>query len=207
MVVDWRGWHDEYDVPGSWMAARLAVVQERIQEVLSASPAGPVRVVSVCAGQGRDLLGVLADHPRAGDVRARLVELDPRNAAVAEGFPGVEVVTGDAASTDHYAGMVPADLVLLCGVFGNISDEDIRRTVGFCDQLCARGGTVVWTRHRDVPDRVPSICSWFEGAGFERVWVSSPGLEFGVGVHRFGGVPRELSLGERMFTFVGYEAL
>jgi hypothetical protein len=33
-------------------------------------------VISLCAGQGRDLLGVLADHPRREDVRARLVELD-----------------------------------------------------------------------------------------------------------------------------------
>jgi DNA replication and repair protein RecF len=32
----------------------------------------------------RDLIGVLASHPRRGDVRARLVEIDPRNVAFAE---------------------------------------------------------------------------------------------------------------------------
>jgi hypothetical protein len=207
--VDWRTWHDEYDVADSWMARRLVVVRERIREFLDQRPPGVVRVVSLCAGQGRDLLEVLADHPRRADVRARLVELDPRNTAVAAsaGLSGVEVVTGDAALTDHYAGMAPADLVLVCGVFGNITDEDIRRTVGFCAQLCAVGGSVVWTRHRDAPDRVPTICSWFEETGFAREWVSSPELEFGVGVHRFAGPAQPLSLGERMFTFVGYEAL
>jgi hypothetical protein len=31
----------------------------------------------MCAGQGHDVLGALPDHPRRGDVTARLVELDP----------------------------------------------------------------------------------------------------------------------------------
>jgi hypothetical protein len=31
----------------------------------------------MCAGEGRDLLEVLADHPRSGDVGGRLVELNP----------------------------------------------------------------------------------------------------------------------------------
>ena len=57
-----------------------------------------MRAISVCAGQGTDLLGVLADHPRAGDVRGRLVELDPRNTAAIAAPPGIEVVTGDAVA-------------------------------------------------------------------------------------------------------------
>src|SRR5690242_15834851 len=100
--MDWRAWHDEYDLPGTAMARRLRVVQTRIRAVLDSSPPGPLRVVSLCAGQGRDLLGVLADHPRRDDVRARLVELDPRNTTVAKesaravGLDHVEVVTADA---------------------------------------------------------------------------------------------------------------
>jgi hypothetical protein len=35
------------------------------------------------AGQERDLLPVLAEHPRPVDVTARLVELDPRNVRLA----------------------------------------------------------------------------------------------------------------------------
>jgi hypothetical protein len=205
--VDWQTWHDDYDQPGSWMARRLRVVQQRIRDALDD---GARRVVSLCAGQGRDLLEVLADHPRRDEVRARLVELDPRNAAVAREAapPGVEVVTADAALTDHYQGLVPADLVLVCGVFGNITGADIRRTVGFCAQLCATGGTVIWTRHRrDEPDLVPVICEWFEEDGFERRWVSDPVEDFGVGVHRFAGRPQPLALGARMFTFVGYDQL
>lgn len=211
--MDWRTWHDEYDRPDSWLARRLRVVQERIRVVLDRGPSGPLRVVSLCAGQGRDLLGVLADHPRRGDVVARLVELDPRNAAVARdgvraaGLAGVEVVTADAALTDHYADLVPADLVLACGIFGNISDDDIHRTISFCAELCATGGTVVWTRHRNAPDRVPLICEWFEHNGFTREWLSTPDTAFGVGAHRHTGQPRPLRRGETMFHFVGYKNL
>ena len=170
-------------------------------------------MISVCAGQGRDLIDVVTNHPRRGDVHARLVELDARNAASAcqaaatAGLDQVDVVVGDAAFTDHYQEMVPADLVMLCGVFGNIADEDIERTVAVCPQLCAAGATVVWTRHRGEPDRAPLICDWFEQRGFERQWLSEPNAGFGVGVHRFTGQPQPLQLGTRMFRFVGYDVL
>jgi hypothetical protein len=205
---DWRAWHDAYDDPGSSLARRLAAVQARIADTLDAAPPGPLRAVSMCAGQGRDLIPALAGHPRGRDVTARLVEFDPglaataRQAAVDAGLPGVEVVTGDASLTDAYAGAVPADLILVCGVFGNITDDDIRRTVGCCAQLCATGGTAVWTRARRPPDLVPQICDWFGEDGFELSWLSDPGAGFGVGIHRFAGRPRPLAAGVRMFGFV-----
>jgi hypothetical protein len=206
--ADWLAWHAEYDQPDSRLARRLAVVQERIRAALDEAPPGPLQVVSLCAGQGRDLIGVLSDHPRRADVTARLVELDERNAAIARssaaaaGLDTVEVVTGDAALTSQYAGMVPARLVLMCGLFGNMTDADIERTVGFATQLCARGGTVVWTRGRWEPDLVPSICQWFGEQGFEQVWLSEPGAGYGVGAHRFTADPSPLDPGTRMFRFI-----
>jgi hypothetical protein len=200
----WRSWHNEYDVPGSPLAQRLACVQERIRLVLDSAPPGPVRVVSLCGGEGRDLFGVLADHPRRSDVTGLLVEWDVHNAMRARGQapPGIRVLCADAASTSVYDGSVPADLVLLCGIFGNVSEDDILTTVLAAPALCATGGTVVWTRHRRPPDLVPDVCSWFEEAGFERVWVSEPGLPYGVGVHRFTGTPEPLVPGRRLFRFV-----
>ena len=41
----------------------------------------------------------------------------------------------------------------------------------------------------------------FEEEGFALEWLSEPGVGFGVGVHRYGGPPRQLPTGERMFTF------
>ena len=68
MVRDWRAWHEEYDDPDSRLTRRLLVVQRYLSEALDRMPPGPIRAISVCAGEGRDLLGVLAVHPRAGDV-------------------------------------------------------------------------------------------------------------------------------------------
>ncbi|WP_067680485.1 class I SAM-dependent methyltransferase family protein [Nocardia miyunensis] len=210
---DWYAWHTEYDQPGSRLARRLDAVQEQIRVALDAAAPGPLRVISLCAGQGRDVIGVLATHPRRRDVTARLVELDPRNAGVARELAAqhaldrVEVVVGDAALTDHYAPLAPADLVIACGIFGNISDTDVERTIEFTTQLCAEGGTVVWTRARREPDLVPQLCDWFTERGFEQVWVSDPEVSFGVGAHRFTGTPSPLQPGATIFTFIGSDRL
>jgi hypothetical protein len=206
---DWVDWHAAYDDPGSKLARRLAVVRARIVEVLDAAPPGPLRAVSMCAGQGRDLIGALAGHPRAGDVSARLVELDPGNVARARaaaanaGLTGVEVVEGDAALSDAYAGAVPADLVLACGIFGNVSDEDVARTIAALPGFLAPGGAVVWTRHREEPDLIPAMSGWFAAAGCAPVWLSAKEEGYGVGVHRLVGPARPLPAGERLFTFRG----
>ncbi|WP_019927483.1 class I SAM-dependent methyltransferase [Nocardia sp. BMG111209] len=210
---DWHAWHAEYDQPGSRLSQRLDAVQQQIRTALDTAAPGPLRAISLCAGQGRDLIGVLADHPRRDDVTARLVELDPRNAEVARelaarhGLTGVEVIVGDAARTDHYAPLAPADLVIACGIFGNITDADVERTIEFTTRLTAPGGTVVWTRGRREPDLVPQVCDWFAAHGFEQLWVSDPGISFAVGAHRFTGTPEPLPAGVTIFTFVGYDRL
>jgi hypothetical protein len=194
----------------------LLIVQRFIREFLTARAGDDVSVVSVCAGQGRDILGVLAEHPDRGSVRGYLVELDPTNTAEAARraqaarIDGIEVITGDGSATDIYAHMVPADLVLVCGVFGNIPTDDIYRTIEFLPQFCARNATVIWTRHRAMPDLTPTIRKWFQRLGFVELAFESTGAEAprpgrfppqAVGAHRW---PREavpLSLGQRLFTF------
>lgn len=209
--MDWKAWHDGYEDPRSWLPRRLAVVQDQIRRALDRAPFGPIRLVSMCAGQARDLHGALFDHPRAPDVNALLVELDPAIAAVAAASfadrPGIQVRVGDAAGTDQYLDRVPADVVLACGVFGNITNADIERTVAYLPAFCAPGASVIWTRHRGEPDAVPAICEWFAERGFVLEWLSEKDAGFGVGAHRYAGPHVTLPPGERLFTFVGYELL
>src|SRR5262245_20309133 len=156
--LDWHAWHRRYDDPDSHLSQRLHAVQELVRAALDQVAPGPISAISICAGQGRDLLGVLADHPRSADMAERLVELDPRNAEAARetarsaALSGVEVVTGDASYSNAYDGAVPANLVLVCGVFGNISDRAVARTIAYLPRLCAPGATAIWTRHRKPPD-------------------------------------------------------
>lgn len=205
---DWHDWHAAYDNPASPLSRRLGWVQEQVRAALDDAPPGPLRVISLCAGQGRDVIGALAGHPRRDDVTARLVELDPRNTAEASrlaagaGLPGIEVVTGDASLTSQYSGIAPAGLVLACGLFGNMTDADVRRVTRYCAQLCAEGGRVIWTRARREPDLVPQVCAWFEEAGFERAWLSAPGYRVCVGTHRRTAPPLPLEPDAVMFTMI-----
>lgn len=206
--TDWLDWHGRYDDPHTGLPERLTVVQGFIRDVLDRWPGRDIRIVSACAGQGRDLLPVLADHSGRERVRARLIELDPRNAESARAFARnadldrVEVVTADASETNAYLGAVPADLVLMCGVFGNISDEDVERTVRLLPGFCAREALVIWTRGRCLPDLTPAICRWFGEAGFEERAFESPGSDsYSVGMHQLIGEPAPLQSDRRLFTF------
>ena len=198
---DWVEWHRDYDDPGSLLSRRLELVQGHLRAELEHAPAADIRLISLCAGQGRDVIGVLAGHPRRDEVRARLVELDERNVAVARqaaqaaGLDGVEMLQADSGITDVCAGAVPAQIVVVCGIFGNITVSDIQATVTALPSLCAPGALVLWTRHRSPPDLTPAIRSWFTEAGFreEAFDVSHDGF-MSVGAHRLTGEPAALTL-------------
>lgn len=206
---DYAAWHDEYDRAGSPLHLRLLVVQDLIAAALDELPPGPIRVISMCAGQGRDLIGVARRHRRGADLAGVLVEADPRNADAARtgieqaGLGGLTVIEGDAGRSGVYAGAAPAGLVLACGIFGNVSDQDIRRTVRFLPALCAPGGWVIWTRAPRPDGILPVIQGWFEEAGFRpRALVVPEGNLFGVGAARLAAPSRPFRSGQELFSFV-----
>ncbi len=210
MTHDWHEWHEAYEDPASPLARRLRVVQQCIADALDVAPPGRVRIVSMCAGEGHDLLGVLENHSRRADVEGRLVELDPELAATARSRAptGIQVLCADAGTTPSYAGAVPADLVLVCGVFGNITDADVFRTIDQLPTLCAPQATVIWTRHRRPPDVTPAVRRRFAESGFKEVAFLAPEeTRFAVGVHRLTSPPRPFQTDVRLFDFVGYRAL
>jgi hypothetical protein len=210
--TDWDRWNTAYEDAASPLSRRLCLVQRQVAAALERAPGGPLRAISVCAGQGQDLIGVLTGHPRRDDVSARLVELDQasveyaRTTAREAGLERIAVIAGDASLGDAYAGAVPADLVLLCGVFGNISERDVENAVAHLPELCAPAATVVWTRHRNPPDLTPRIRAWLAAAGFEEL-AFDDAPPYAVGAHRFAGEPRPLTVGLRLFEFIGHRAL
>jgi len=157
------------------------------------------------------VIDVVAEHPRRDQVSALLVELDPALVAFARARAGaagvddvVRIVEGDASLSRWYADQVPADLVLLCGVFGNISLDDINATIDSLPSFCWQGAHVVWTRHRRPPDATPAIRSRFAAAGFTELAFEAPeGTVMTVGLHRFDGEPGRFDPDRRLFDFVG----
>lgn len=213
----WQHWHEQYAEPDNPLNRRLSVIRGHLDRWFEASrPVGrPALVVSACAGDGRDIIGALADRVARGsarddrdDVRVVLVELDESLARAAsrhaddENLPNVEVRAADAGQARSYLGAVPADLLMLCGVFGNVSDDDVRRTVSTVPQLAATGATVVWTRSRRAPDLTSQIRDWFKEEVGEEIAFNAPSGElFSVGVNRFTGAPVPLQPETSIFRF------
>ncbi len=205
---DYEQWHRRYDDPGSDLSWRLRTVQGFLREALDRHP-GPIRILSSCSGDGRDLLEVLAARPDAERVRAVLVELHPaiadRARESAAGLAArVEVRVADAGLTDAYLGAVPAEVVLLVGIFGNISDADLAATIASAPALCRPGATLLWTRGRASGDRNDLVRSRFAAAGFTELAYATLDADSwpAVGVVRYDGPPMPLPAGARLFTFV-----
>jgi hypothetical protein len=215
--MDWQSWHDRYDSSAE-LAARLQLVQAQITTCLDSLPPGPVQVISVCAGDGRDLVGALCDHRRAPDVRARLVEregelveLGKRTAATAGLSGRVEFVAADATTSTPYVGMAPADLVLACGVLGNVRETDLAELVGNLRALCRPGGFLVWTHHRRTIEgrRLTELIRGLLGAArFEPVtYHVTPEGTSGVSTHRYGGGIVPLRPEQPLFRFTGFDRI
>jgi hypothetical protein len=142
------------------------------------------------------------------EVRATLIELDPvlaeraRTRAAQLGLSGVEARTGDADVTDTYLDLPPANLLTICGVFGNISADDVQRTIAALPSILANDAIVIWTRGVEGSDRTPAIRAGFAGHGFvELSFTSTEDGVFRVGLQRLVAEPTAPQPGSRMFTF------
>lgn len=206
---DYLDWHRDYDDPGSALSRRLAMVREHLRTELDARP-GTVRIVSVCAGDGRDVLGVVGERPEPQRCAVTLVEILPELAQRAEeaaaALPdrhAVAVRVRDAGTTDAYAGAAPADVLLLVGVLGNISDDDIAATVSVLPQLVVPGGAVVWSLGYDAERGVPELRRLLAAAQFEETALGSfDGGSAMLGVARYDGPAVPLEPHRTFFRFI-----
>jgi hypothetical protein len=203
---DYQQWHEQYDDPESGISWRLGVVRRLLAEHLDTHD-GPQRVLSLCAGDGRDVIGVLRSRPDASRVGATLVEVHPDIAAAARDSAAgldVEVRTGDAGEIATFADVLPVDLLLLVGIFGNISAEDIEHTVRTAPSLCRPGATVLWSRSRGRVDLHDTIRGWWREAGCTELETASfdRDTEPAVGAARVDGAAREVPTSGHLFTFL-----
>lgn len=196
--MDWRTWHEHYDDPTRSLSRRLDTVRDLLARTLGGRRADGTVLVSMCSGDGRDTLPVLAEGH--GDVRAALVELDPGLAETARqnarntGLRNVEVRAADAGTLATYADIPPADVFVACGVFGNITDHDLDRTIARLALLLRDDAAVIWTRGDRVHAHDPSdhgcdpsdlVREVFARYGYdEEAFVRPTDASFRVGVHR-----------------------
>src|ERR1035437_761009 len=183
-------------------------VQEYIRQALD-DHRGSMQALSACSGDGRDILGVLSERDDADRVRATLIKVNPRIAESARGIvaaaklTAIEVRMADAGNTDAYVGAVPADLVILVGIFGNISDEDLERTIHAAPQFCRPGANLLWSRGRVHSDRNDAVRAWFAEAGFAELDYATrdSGRRPALGAMRYDGELQPLIPGSQLFRF------
>lgn len=212
MPKDWRDWHIHYDNPNSSISLRLELVQRDLRRALAEAPNdenGIVNLITMCAGEGRDVLPVLAQDSIDRSVKAILVEYDKslaqraRTAVQDLRLSEVEVKTADAGITDTYRDLPLAQILTVCSVFGNIRVEDMRRTVATLPALIANDGIVIWTRAGH--DQSLEVRKVFLDHGFsEMSFTSTTDDMFWVGMHRLAdssGQLHPLQPGTRMFSF------
>ena len=209
-VGEWSDWHDAYQDESSELVGRMMTCRSHVTAVVDAAPPGPITVVSICGGQGRELIGALEDHPRKRDVRGRLVELDPGNTefasqwAAAAGLTNLEIVTGDASVTSSYEGLPPVDLVVISGVFGHIDDEDKYSLIDFARSLCHTNSHVVWTSHLSNGGPAEFLRRGFFDRRFEELQydiVPGDDFQFTVITNLYTGEQQPFHPHERIFTF------
>jgi hypothetical protein len=208
---DYLKWHDAYDDPDSDLYWRLRKVQAHIRAVLD-EVEGPLRVLSLCAGDGRDVLQVLAEREDASRVRATLIELHPvlaqraREFASASGLTNVTVRITDAGNTSAYAGAIPADLMIIIGVLGNLSDDDVRQTISTAPQLCRPGATLLWSRATIATERNAAIRALLAEAKFTELdyleFDQSEGERAALGSARYDDPLQPLMIDRQIFTFL-----
>lgn len=109
----------------------------------------------------------------------------------------------DAGRVSSFRDVLPANVLLLCGIFGNISIADIEHTIRAAPALCTPDAVVIWTRHRRAPDQTGHLRTVFEHNGFSEIAFEALATDTftGVGVNRlsrpFTGAPSA----DPLFTF------
>jgi len=215
--MNWDAWHKNYDnLPG--LQERLRLVVEQTVAALDACPPGPIRIISLCAGDGRDVVGALQNHPRRRDVTAWL--LDNHTETIARGRviareaglgEQLRFVEADASLARNYAGAVPADIVLLSGFLGHLRHENVPGLIAGLPMFCKPGGWVIWNRHLLLHDggaQVPAIRKCFQRTKFEEAFFEAPEPNgFAVGRVKFAGQPAPLDASRVLFEFVGLDRL
>jgi hypothetical protein len=205
----WAGWPAEAYMRERFQQ-RLLAVQQHLRTNLDEAPAGPIKLISLCAGDGRDVISVLRTHERRRDVSAWLVELDRqsvaagiRDSSIAGLQDAVHFVNADATDFVTYMGMAPVDIVLACGVWGHVPMHQRESLVGALAALCKPRGAVTWTRGVSCGiTRLNQIEIQFARPKWECVQTTiTADKKWAVATYRYAGLPVELPRAGRIFDF------
>ncbi|MCP1479320.1 class I SAM-dependent methyltransferase family protein [Pseudomonas chlororaphis] len=213
--MNWQSWHENYR-DFSPLQARLVEVSRQVAEAIDSMASPHVQILSLCAGDGRDLLQALSSVQAGKAVDATLIEFDQalvdqgRRAFAAQGWgDSVRFRCADATLFSTYRDLPKVELVMVCGVFGNVRNEHVQRLIGALPGFCRPGARVVWTRSLNEFDdgeaAADHIRRCFVRSGFrEAVFARTPEGTFAVGSFIYEGEQECLPATGQIFEFSAF---
>nr|WP_253219607.1 class I SAM-dependent methyltransferase family protein [Pseudomonas chlororaphis] len=198
------------------MQARLVEVSQQVADAINALESPRVQILSLCAGDGRDLLKVLLSGHTSKAVDATLIELDQvlveqgRKAFAEHGLGDiVRFRCADATLFSSYRDLPKAELVMVCGVFGNVRGDHVERLIFSLKGFCRPDARVVWTRSLNEFDDGEAAADWirrcFALAGFrESAFKRTSEGTFGVGSFIYEGEQECLPSTGQIFEFSAF---
>jgi amino acid adenylation domain-containing protein len=215
--MKWTDWYRLYEA-GMGLTGRLNLVRSQVAAALDERPPGPFYLTSICAGDGRDVIPVVAEHRRAAEIDAGLIDLDAEalergrqtaeEAGMAERF---HFRCADATQAASYQGLPAADLLIVSGVLGHLNKAGLAQLAASLPMLLKPGGHLLWSRHQ-VLHRGAEHIAYFRGklaaAQFEEVFFQPASSEgFVVGRAIYQGPPIAPDARRKFFEFIGIDRL
>ena len=135
---------------------------------------GPQNLICLCSSYARTAMDAVGEHSSRDGIRVSVVESDPRTARSLREHARsrhvvLDVVAGDAGSTDAYLDAVPADVVLASGSLADSAAGSLSRTTSAIRLLCAEGATIVWSHALSWPDRAREARRLFGSDSFTEI--------------------------------------
>ena len=148
--MTWNDWHSIYDDKESAPYKRSIITQELVNNYLNIHKKNII-ILSICSGQARDILPAIAGREDKDRITTYLLDIDKDCLEYAQEYarihdiPNVHTINKDASLKESYDDIPKADLIVICGLFGHLSLEDITTTVSFLAYISDNDAHVIWS--------------------------------------------------------------
>lgn len=149
----WTEWHENaYNNTNSLAYQRTEIVKNLINKYLYEINKNVV-IVSIGAGQGRDILSVLKERKDNNRIFTYLIDTDmecldyAKNYAEKNNIINVNVVNIDGSLTENYKDIPKADLIIFCGMMNQKNTEEVKSLANNMKFLCNEDAQIIWSRH------------------------------------------------------------
>ena len=199
-----ENWHLNHNDMNSTPYKRNKDEQNLIKTCLN-SIKNNVNIISICSGQARDILPILAGKKDNNKINTYLIDTDLECLEYADNYakenkiPNVHLINKNAGLRETYNDIPQADIIIICGVFGHLSLLDIKSTISFIKHLLNENGFVIWSRHKFDNDISEDIKNIFKELNFNELAFVSPEDEpYTLGLHVVDGKTD-------IFNYIEYE--